>query len=80
MGIAARHLNRFVAHQFLNPPQVNSRHGEARRERVSQIVPSEASDAGLFYRILKPVAIADERFIVHAQEHMIAFGFRGSGL
>jgi hypothetical protein len=60
MGITARHLNRFVSHQFLNPAHVNSRHGETASEGVARVMPRKVSNACLLYRILKPVTIAEQ--------------------
>jgi hypothetical protein len=80
MGIATRHLNRFVPHQLLNPPQINSLHGQTRSKRVPEIVPSKILDSSLSYRLIEPMARAHQRLTLHAQEQAIASAFRRSGL
>ena len=44
MAVAHRHLERLVAEELLDGPEVHARHDEVARERVAEIVPAEVAD------------------------------------
>ena len=56
VGVAKRHLNCFMAHQFLHRPDVHALHHEIAGERVPQAVPGEVRNLGILDALLKPRA------------------------
>ena len=54
MRVSTRHLNGFVAHQFLDSPQRHAAHNQTACKGVPQVMPVKIRDSGLRDRFIEP--------------------------